>query len=112
MGKKRAGRWMLQYLGEWTFVHTPMITSRQVESIARKASLDFEPEWPEMDDEEDGVDHVLRSWSGSKRDKENMFDMWVASNQLTEKPSTDQFMAEFDVSENTARTWIDKLWSE
>ncbi|MCP4424704.1 MAG: hypothetical protein GY803_09445 [Chloroflexi bacterium] len=94
----------------WSVMQATLIPDRELERVAAAVSRgQAAPEWPRVEATTETAVRGKRPWQGSAAQKRAMVRAWLT--QFDEKPSAVDFMAEFEASEPTANTWIDKVWT-
>lgn len=106
------GRFMLRYKGEWQHVMVERIEVARLEAMLRKLSAGRSRlEWEEIDSRY-GVDGRtnLVGVGRSQTEKQRIIVDWMVGLGSDERPSADEFMARFNVSQATAYRQIAACW--
>jgi hypothetical protein len=103
---KVPGRFILNIGGEFRIIQANHVPSKELEALARKISKGHsEPEWTESTQRPRTQQRL--AWTGSNQQKEAMVKQLVI--ELGRRPTVDEFLARFETSERTAKTWIPKV---
>ena len=110
--KAKPGRFMMHYLGKWTHVQVDRIPVEQLEAMLRHVSRGRDKlEWSNK--------HARVSDNGSRRivgqgltqtEKQQRVIEWMVDIESDDRPSADELMSAFDVSQATAYRYLDRLW--
>jgi len=106
------GRFMLRYKGEWDHVMVERIEVERLEAMLRKLSAGRSRlEWKEIDARYgvDGRTHLV-GVGKSQTEKQRIIVDWMVGLGSDERPSADEFMARFNVSQATAYRQIATCW--
>lgn len=71
-----------------------------------------EPKWPDRDMDVENLVPVKTALRGSRVQKLAQVQNWALSRNTEARPTANEFMAAFDVTENTALRWINEVWKE
>jgi hypothetical protein len=105
------GRFVVRIEGIWRLMQGFLIDDEELASFLKRISNETEPEWPEGADMT-AIAEERRALSGSRAQKKASIIQWMNECGWTRKPTANDLMGDFDVTENTALRWINECWPE
>ena len=105
------GRFVVKIEGIWRLMQGFLVDDDELAAYLKRISNPNEPAWPDSEPTLDQL-NAPRPLAGSRVQKKATIIQWMNECGWTRKPTANEFMSDFDVTENTALRWINECWPE